>query len=328
VREILDENRLKIIEATECQSIDRIEVIQELWSGYGEILRVHLSGGKLNSVIVKNIAQPASFNHPRGWNTETSNARKIKSYEVETRWYRFFSDKTHDLCRVPQFIDFWESGSERFILLEDLNDAGFPLRKSSLTLQEVEACLRWLANFHGTFLNVVPKDLWEVGTYWHLDTRPDEFDKMGQSDLKQAAHKIDRELTTCNYQTLVHGDAKVANFCFGNDPSQVAAVDFQYVGGGCGMKDVAYFLGSILGEDELEFLEEELLSVYFTFLRKTLRAAGKENDMYELEQEWRRLYPIAWADFTRFLLGWMPTHRKLNWYSEKMVKMALELVRR
>jgi aminoglycoside phosphotransferase (APT) family kinase protein len=149
---------------------------------------------------------------------------------------------------------------------------------------------------------------------------------MGQSDLKDAAHKIDEELNTCTYQTLVHGDAKVANFCFGNDSNQVAAVDFQYVGGGCGMKDVAYFLGSVLGEDELEFLEEELLTKYFAFLREALRSVEEGVVFYELEQEWRRLYPMAWADFTRFLLGWMPTHQKLNRYSEKMVKMALELV--
>ena len=92
------------------------------------------------------------------------------------------------------------------------------------------------------------------------------------------------------------------------------------------MKDVAYFLGSVLGEDELEFLEEELLTKYFAFLREALRSVEEEVVFYELEQEWRRLYPMAWADFTRFLLGWMPTHQKLNRYSEKMVKMALELV--
>ena len=46
----------------------------------------------------------------------------------------------------------------------------------------------------------------------------------------------------------MHGDAKLANFLFTSDHSQVAGVDFQYVGGGCGMKDVAYLL-SCLDED-------------------------------------------------------------------------------
>ena len=323
---MLEYNRLKILEVTGCLSIDHVEVIQELWSGYGEILRVHLSGGKSSSVIVKKIAQPASLNHPRGWNTEKSNARKIKSYNVETNWYRFFSDKTSELCRIPRFMDFWQFDGERYILLEDLNDSGFPLRKSNLSVLEIEGCLRWLANFHGAFMHDRTEGLWEVGTYWHLATRPDELNKMREGDLKNAAYKIDHKLNNCQYQTLVHGDAKVANFCFGYDFNQVAAVDFQYVGGGCGMKDVAYFLGSVLGEEDLEVLEERLLSKYFTFLSEAVELNELKLSPQKLEEEWRRLYPVAWADFTRFLLGWMPTHRKLNRYSDKMVKIALEIV--
>jgi Ser/Thr protein kinase RdoA (MazF antagonist) len=62
---------------------------------------------------------------------------------------------------------------------------------------------------------------------------------------------IDQVLNNCSYQTIVHGDAKLANFCFSKEGA-VSAVDFQYVGGGCGMKDVAYFLGSCLtGKEEL-----------------------------------------------------------------------------
>jgi len=315
-----------ILEQTEGAEISKIERIQELWSGYGSIFRVHLAGGKYSSVILKHIAIPDQSQHPRGWNTETSNARKIKSYEVETNWYRLYNDQCDNNCRIPQFLSFWEREGERFILLEDLNEAGFPKRKSHLSMDEVNACLRWLSHFHATFLNVEPKGLWKTGTYWHLKTRPDELKKMGESELKRKAHHMDHLLNKCKYSTFVHGDAKVANFCFGDTPDKIAAVDFQYVGAGCGMKDVAYFLGSVLAEDELEMWEESLLSNYFKFLREAMEEKQSNLDFYELEREWRRLYPIAWADFTRFLLGWMPTHQKLNRYSEKMVQLALRLV--
>ena len=56
------------------------------------------------------------------------------------------------------------------------------------------------------------------------------------------APELDRRLRAARFQTLVHGDAKPANFCFDARRGAVAAVDFQYVGGGCGMKDVAYLL--------------------------------------------------------------------------------------
>ena len=321
-----ERDHLKILSETGAESIDKIELIQELWSGYGSILRVHLLGGKFSSVIVKNIVEPVLSNHPRGWDTETSNGRKIRSYEVETNWYKYYNDRCDQNCRIPRFIDFWKNDGESFILLEDLNPAGFPFRKSNLTLDEINGCLKWLANFHATFLNVDQTDLWEIGTYWHLKTRPDEFQKMANGSLKDAAIKLDAALNECKFSTLLHGDAKVANFCFGNSSNKIAGVDFQYVGGGCGMKDVAYFLGSVLGEDQLEILEDDLLKNYFICLKKTIESKGVLVDFNSLEKEWRRMYPIAWADFTRFLMGWMPTHQKLNRYSNEMVGRALNLI--
>ena len=78
---------------------------------------------------------------------------------------------------------------------------------------------------------------------------------------------IDARLSRCRYQTLVHGDAKIANFCLPPEGGSVAAVDFQYVGGGCGMKDVAYFLSSCLEPYELSQKAPPLLDHYFDALR-------------------------------------------------------------
>jgi hypothetical protein len=46
-------------------------------------------------------------------------------------------------------------------------------------------------------------------------------------------------------------------------------------------------------------------------------------DVEALELEWRSLYRYAWADFTRLLLGWMPTHQKLNSYSNHNMERIL-----
>ena len=310
---------LKLLDATSCTELS---VIQSLWSGYGKISRYGLEGAALKTVVVKFINLNQTDTHPRGWNTNLSHQRKVKSYEIETYWYKNYSALCSAQCRIPKFIGAFAEGKDQWIIMEDLNDQ-YPLRKYQLVMQEVKGCLRWLANFHATFLCKRPAGLWEVGTYWHLATRPDEWKEMKTSELKSKAQTIDMILNNCRYQTIVHGDAKLANFCFSEDGKEIAAVDFQYVGGGCGMKDVAYFLGSCLSSSELEEHEKELLDFYFKELWKGLHETEFHDTFKDLEEEWRRMYPIACTDFTRFLLGWMPTHQKINSYNHNKVMEVL-----
>ena len=310
-----------ILEATGAARFEVAEVIQDLWSGYGKILRLRLDGGgSRRSVVVKHVRMPNAARHPRGWNSDLSHQRKVRSYEVEAEWYQSYSGRCGSDCRVPAFIAFERDGDEVLMVLEDLDAAGFPARKHTLEWCQVQGCLRWLAGFHATFMGVAPDGLWEVGTYWHLATRSEELQVLDDRELKAAAEAIDRRLTSARYQTLVHGDAKLANFCFSADGKAVAAVDFQYVGGGCGMKDVAYFVGSCLDEVVSERRESELLDYYFAELGQALGRHGNPIDTGALSAEWRELYPVAWTDFHRFLKGWSPGHWKINSYSERLAR--------
>ncbi len=314
-----------LLTVTGSSACEEVEVIQSLWSGYGKISRVKLEGSKLATVVVKNIALNQENEHPRGWNTDYSHRRKIKSYEVETQWYQQWNHQCSTYSRTAEFMGSFTQGKERWIILEDL-DSEFPVRKQYLELWEVRTCLQWLAKFHATFLGKEPIGLWEVGTYWHLDTRPEEFEKIEQEELKRKAHQIDALLTGCAFQTMVHGDAKLANFCFSESGMKVAAVDFQYVGRGCGMKDVAYFLGSCLTSDQCDTDTNGLLDFYFLELEGAIGNSKPEIDFKALELEWRNMYAIAWTDFTRFLLGWMPSHQKVNDYSLKVMRSVLQSI--
>lgn len=314
----------RIVKAISAKAISQPETIQSLWSGYGEIVRYKVEGGERKSIVVKHVKLPDGGSHPRGWNTDFSHQRKVKSYEVETHWYQTYSKQCNEQCKVPECLYQEELEGELLIVLEDLNESGYALRKSSVSMEDIHACLTWLANFHATYLNQKPNKLWEVGTYWHLATRPDELDVMDDPLLKEAAPLVDQKLSECEYLTFVHGDAKLANFCFSSKGDTVAAVDFQYVGGGCGMKDVAYFIGSCIYEEECKKYEEPLLNYYFDALKKAIVEKNIEIDVEDLEQEWRALYPYAWTDFHRFLKGWSPDHWKLNSYSEKMARKVIK----
>ena len=311
----------KICSISKANKICKVECIQKLWSDYGDISRYFLEGGELESIIIKQIKIKSGGNHPRGWDTDASHLRKLKSYEIECNWYEGLARKSDSSCYIPSCYAIMRQNDRIYIFLEDLKTSGFSIQKESLSWEEFKSCLDWLANFHAIYLNEKPIGLWEQGNYWHLDTRQDEWNRMKNQDLKKHAQAIDSKLKNCQFKTIIHGDAKLANFCF-SESSEVAAVDFQYVGQGSGIQDLVYFMSSCLSEDDCFDLEEEVLSYYFKILQTKI--ASTNLDAKALEKEWRTLYSFAWADFIRFLDGWSPNHWKENKYSLKQCKIALD----
>lgn len=314
----------QLLACTGASGIESCQTVQSLWSGYGKITRCHLRyadhqrTNTVPSVVIKYIQPPALSDHPRGWNTDASQQRKLESYRVEANWYRRYAIHSTALLAMPRLYTSHATGNEAWLILEDL-DTRFPVRKTYLSAADCQPCLQWLARFHAHYLESDGAGLWPIGTYWHLQTRQDEFEAMANSDLKLAAVRLDERLNSCRYQTLVHGDAKLANVCFPAIAGDVAMVDFQYVGRGCGIRDVAYFLGSCLNEAECERYADHLLDSYFDELKRHVPDSVK----LPIEHEWRAMYPTAWADFHRFLAGWMPGHQKIHRYTRSMTRQAL-----
>jgi hypothetical protein len=257
--------------------------IQSLWGGYGELFRIALDDGR--TAIVK-WAHP-----PAGARADASFARKCRSYDVETAFYRMLAMRCDETCRVAALLAARTVEREWILVLEDLDVAGFTLRSENASRAPLTAALGWLASFHAGFLGERHDGVWATGTYWHLATRQDELAAIRDPVLRAEAPELAARLAAARYQTLLHGDAKEANFCWTRE-GRVAAVDFQYTGHGVGVIDVAYLLH---GNDDA------LLDVYFTRLRARL---GPDVDATALEAEWRALYPVAQRDFARFLAGW------------------------
>ena len=305
--------------------------VQSLWSGYGSIWRFELRGAAAQSVILKSVTPPSARRHPRGWTSDVSHQRKLRSYEVEKNWYQNFTERCNEICRVPGVELLENVGDSWLFVLEDLNAAGFSERPSLLNEAEILACITWLARFHARFLFSKPEGLWDVGTYWELGTRPEELSVMRDESLRRAAPLLDAALNGAKYQTFVHGDAKIANFCFPERDADsacaaVAAVDFQYVGGGVGVKDLAYFLSSCFDERGLQKYATRWCDEYFSLLVAAIEREHASVDARAVEAEWRTLYPVAWGDFVRFLNGWAPGHSKLHGYSLTMTQTALAQV--
>ncbi|TCI01710.1 DUF1679 domain-containing protein [Corallincola luteus] len=326
--------RDKILQITGAERLAEVTPIQSLWGGLGELFRVSLvhvdsmsdntNIPQFSSVVVKHILFRAPVDHPRGWNSDLSFQRKMRSYDVEQHWYQTYADSCLPACRVPRCLFVERRADEMLLVLEDLA-IDFPELVEAPNVLQIEACIYWLANFHARFLDQAADGLWPVGGYWHLDTRPDELAAMTDLRLQQAAPALDRAIKQCRYQTLIHGDAKLANFCFSADGKRAAAVDFQYVGQGPGIKDLMLFISSAVPPALCEEWQEPLLDTYFRFLFEALQRQGKTAvvDWPALEQEWRFMFAITWADFQRFVQGWCPDHWKINDYSRSITEQAL-----
>lgn len=290
--------------------------LQTLWGGYGDLWRAELTrADAVWSAIVKDVKPPPD-------DGSLSHRRKLRSYRVEQAFYERYAARCGDACRVPRALGLRAEHGTFLSVLEDLDAAGFAGRRSRIAGAEPSAVLGWLAAFHATFLGQSPEDLWKVGTYWHLATRPEELERMKHPALRRAAGSIDARLSSAHFRTLLHGDAKLENVCFACD-GRVALVDFQYVGGGVGVKDVAYFLSSCLLPAECAALVPGYLDEYFAALRLALAPRHAADELDALEHEWRELFPLAWVDFYRFLLGWAPGHYDPEPFSDALVEQVL-----
>jgi hypothetical protein len=303
--------------------IIRQESIQSLWGGYGKIVRVHLRSDDEMvpaTVVVKCVIPPQD-------EYGISHERKCKSYKVEQYFYDNYASKLDpSSCRVPKLLLSDTSNPNRTLfMLEDLDGIGYSNRRYNLSYEDAKLCVIWLANFHKTYLGSQGDStsgggggggVWDQGSYWHLDTRPDEFDAMDDRDiLKPNARAIDSILRNAKYKTLLHGDAKLANFCWGSN--DVAAVDFQYTGWGVGVIDLAYCIGKFPGVDKLSGgVESKLIDLYFEILSADP----------EVELEWRKLYCVAVADFERFLAGWGGASWNRKGDLAEKIAQALDLV--
>lgn len=297
-------------------------LLQTLWSGYGQCFRFR-SKNHPGYRVAKVVTPTRPSSHPKGWSDQHSHQRKLTSYLVEQSFYQQYARITK--ADVPKLIACSHTQKGFITILEDLNGRGYRNRHQQLSVNQSISVLQWLARFHADFYTCSAEKLWPQGAYWHLATRSAELQAMEEGPLKDAATKIDTTLQQAIAKTLIHGDAKVANFCFDDYAGKVAAVDFQYVGAGAGIVDIAYFMGSALSQKDQANHYEYCLDIYFDALAAALNK--HDCDSERIINEWRALYPFACADFLRFLKGWSPSHWKINPHLLSQSRHALSLLK-
>jgi thiamine kinase-like enzyme len=187
-----------------------------------------------------------------------------------------------------------------------------------------------MATFHSTYWGeeaasavVERAGLQPIGSYWHLDTRPDEHSSMPRGGLsgrlKLAARAIDRRLKSEEWQCLIHGDPKDANILVDDGGAgsghfgRVYLYDFQYCGKGPPTKDLAYFLCSSVDDSALDI--DSLIQYYHRQLESEIRARHSSQSSLSPPsgaailriptlKELHGSLDLAFCDYYRFLCGW------------------------
>lgn len=230
--------------------LEKVQTSQlcRLWAGMGHIYRVSCSVDNISwQFVVKHVTPPPRRQQSFG------DRRKAVSYQVEAHFYQHVAK---DLLSsgltlpTPYEVEYGPKEDEITIGMSLLEGSYIDTGDSEDALGTV----RWLAQFHAAYWGndtinelVARVGLQTVGSYWHLDTRPDEHESLSrrglEGRLKRAARAIDACLKRDPMQCLIHGDPKEANVMKLRDGG-IAMYDFQYCGKGTPTRDLAYFLCS------------------------------------------------------------------------------------
>ncbi len=221
--------------------------------------------------IIKQIVIPPPTPHSR---RSVGNERKAYSYFIEAKFYQSLAPiliKNHNLAiPIPYHIELGGCSDDAEKGYGNLSDNsrvtveekdqiisicmsllnGSPSSNRDGTNNNIHAALSWLATLHAATWGAAKVDAYvgqklvhPIGSYWHLDTRPDEHESMPnqgwEGRLKRAARAINERLRRDTMQCCIHGDAKDANMLFqkmdddddgGGSGVSVSMFDFQYCG--------------------------------------------------------------------------------------------------
>ena len=262
-----------------------VSSIARLWGGMGHVYRIETNNNV--TFVLKFMNPRVTTASGRNGKPSIGDQRKLDSYVIEAEFYQNYSkDLLKQGVGLARCLHVEHDLGKTILCLSHLENAP--------DNNYYESVIEWLAHFHATTWQRDCPTLQSVGTYWHLDTRPQEWqgmaDKGWEGRLKQAAPAVDRWLKETPIQSWVHGDVKDANVMW--DGNKVAMCDFQYVGRGCPLKDLCYFLCSSGVADD-----KQLVDLYFEKLCGKLKEPPSRRD-FDAALE------LSYCDYLRFMCGW------------------------
>ncbi|UAB77501.1 phosphotransferase [Erythrobacter sp. SCSIO 43205] len=214
--------------------------------------------------------------------TSRTTAKMMRLYEKEVRFYREIAP--HLSARVPQTYacEVSEDGGEFILLFEDLGPARGGNQIAGCTIEDARQGIRQAAAIHASTWGrgeLIGKEWLKApepviaqlnAMYPHAQaTFRERYANVLEPEYMELCERYAPYFAALGEyfkpaQCLVHGDFRLDNMLFdikgGAEP--IAILDWQTVASGRGMSDVAYFLGTGIGNDLRRAHEDELLQLY------------------------------------------------------------------
>ena len=268
--------------ATDCPPLDAVEVerLSDVTSMLGNLFRCRLiaQGGAAvspASVIVKLPTSNAMAFRLAKW---------LSLYRREYVFYRDIAARGH--LRVPALFygDFDARSHRSVLMLEDLADMKSISHVEGVNAEQAQRAIREIAGFQGQFWEATDEpSLSACGAFLttkesrimqtlYLLTLPLVFERFG--DVFTTATRRQAEAfgpgiaahfaaIAAGPKTIVHGDYRIDNMMFGGgNQDELTVIDWQGCGIGCGMYDVAFFLGNSVTIAERRRIERDVVGEY------------------------------------------------------------------
>jgi len=217
---------------------------------------------------------------PSADETSRATAALQRLYEREVAFYEHLAPLIS--TRTPACHFARRDDEDNFLLvLEDLSATMNIDQFSGITLDVARAGLRELAGLHGPtharddlhdaeWLGAVAQSLrplYAAVVPILFDQFLERYDQRIDHDTRQLVSTLRERLDDYgDYATphpvVTHGDFRTDNLLVELDGEHIAVVDWQTIGVGSPMLDVAYFLSTSLGPDDCARHDEELLAYY------------------------------------------------------------------
>ena len=223
----------------------------------------------------------------------------LSAYRREYVFYRDIASRNH--VRVPHLFygDYDERTHRSILILEDLGDMlaipqseGVGVARARLAVREIAALqgffwdaedaseLAALGPFLSTIQRRIMQTVYLLTLPRSMQRFPDLFTPNSRRHAEAFGTRIDAhfEAVAEGPNTIVHGDYRGDNVLFGSkDLNDLSVIDWQGCGIGCGMYDVAFFLGTSVSVDDRRKLERDAVDEYHDIVSR-LRAKSFTRD--------------------------------------------------